>query len=355
MKIAMVSLDASPLNPDPSGHRVAELASAIARQQHDVTVYAADPSLPEQSTTNGYVIRHLPSNAADFANEFVARMQLDKPDVVHSQSWASSLVSTMSARQAHVPLVLTAHDASRPPAPVDRALYQAADRIIATTERGAAVLVRAGARRARVCVVPPGVDAELFQPIGPSAPLTMPHRVVWLGEPLSFDRFDVSTVVPGTEFITLGGSASPMSAQQRATLLRSADLAVCAGTSAEQESLTLEAMSCGVPVIAIVPGGPGDMVVHGTTGLHLPRGNAREFVRTVRGLVGDPTHRELLGTTAHDRACVRYSWDRISSDVIHAYDQALSAHRGTAQHAVASRGSTRPALSMSSRHSSDST
>ncbi|SFR27898.1 Glycosyltransferase involved in cell wall bisynthesis [Lentzea waywayandensis] len=330
MKIALVSLDASPLTADVDsrGLRVAELAAALSRQRHEVNVYAghSDPALPEQATANGYAVTHLPSNPAEFVDELVAQWQWGKPDVVHSLSSSSSLVSSLSARQAEVTVVQTAHESGEQLTSDEYALYRSAGGVIATTGRKAAALISAGVRRSRICVVPPGVDTELFQPDGSDAPRVPPHRVAWLGEPLPGNGSGVADLIPDTEFATVGGSGPARSARSRAALLRSADVAVCTGLSAEQESLTLEAMSCGVPVVEFLPGGPSDMMVHGITGLHVRQGDVLRLIRTLRALLAAPTQRELLGILARDRVCVRYSWDRIATDVIHSYDEALGSH-----------------------------
>ncbi|WP_143116355.1 glycosyltransferase [Lentzea xinjiangensis] len=337
MKIAMVSLDASPVNAvicSRGGH-VAALAGALSRHQHEVTVYTGNSDLTaeEHMSMNGFAVTHLPPTAAAFADMLVAQWQRERPDVVHAQSWASGLVSAMSARHAQVPLVQTVDEPDGKTVQsrsVERGLCHAASRIVVTSERRAAALIRAGARRAQVYVVPPGVDTELFQPDSSGRSRSLPHRVVWLGEPLSFNNIDVSSVVPNTKFATIGGTAQLLSDQDRAALLRSADVAVCAGSSAEQEALTLQAMSCGVPVIALIPDGPSDMVVHGITGLHVPQGSVAELLRTLRALVADSTKQDLLGTTARDRACVRYSWGRVASDLVQAYDQAIGSRRNDA-------------------------
>ncbi|WP_439658436.1 glycosyltransferase [Lentzea sp. HUAS TT2] len=298
MKIALVSLDASPLTAD-----VDELAAALSRQRHEVKVYAAD------------------SGPAEFVDELVARWQTSKPDVVHSLSWSSNLVSSLGARRAGVTVVQTAHETGSHITPDDYALYHSAGAIIATTELKAAALINAGVRRSRICVVPPGVNTELFQPEDSEEPRVPPHRVVWLGEPLPGNGPGIAELMPEVEFTTIGGSAG-----SRAALLRSADVAVCTGVSAEQENLTLEAMSSGVPVVEFLRGGPSDMMVHAITGLHVRQGSVLRLVRTLRSLLAATTQRTLLGIAARDRACVRYSWDRIADDVLHSYDKALSSH-----------------------------
>ncbi|MFS8103112.1 glycosyltransferase [Lentzea alba] len=331
MKIAMVSVGASPLtaHSDPRGLHIAELAAALARQRHSVTVYtSAHDGFPGRTTRDGYAVVHLPQDLGEFADGLVEHWQ-DRPHVVHARSWESGVVSGLSARRAGVPFVLAPHgDGENEPPSARRALCNAADRIIVTSARRAAELVSAGARKARVRVVPPGVNADVFQPDGPRASRARPHRVLWVGESPSGYGVERLKAVRDTEFVQENESTRRLATAERAAFIRSADVVVCAGSTAEHERTVLEAMACGVPAVVIVPGGPTDVVVHGVTGVHVSRDAHVELVRTLRALLADPSQLDLLGTSARDRACVRYSWDRIATDTAYVYEQAISAHGG---------------------------
>jgi len=78
----------------------------------------------------------------------------------------------------------------------------------------------------------------------------------------------------------------------------------------EQESFglaALEAMSCGVPVIATDIGGLPEVVTPGETGYLFPVGDIAAMADAAIGLLGDPARRALFGERARKRA--RQSFD----------------------------------------------
>src|SRR5690606_22837516 len=93
-------------------------------------------------------------------------------------------------------------------------------------------------------------------------------------------------------------------------LLRSADVAVCAPWYEPFGMTPLEAMACGVPVVASAVGGLIDTVVDGVTGrLVTPRDPAK-LAEAVQDLLADPATARTFGRAGHARVESRYSWDR---------------------------------------------
>lgn len=72
----------------------------------------------------------------------------------------------------------------------------------------------------------------------------------------------------------------------------------------------LEAMACGVPVVATNVGAVQEVVEDGRTGLIVQAQDARAIADAVIGLLGDPTRREVLGATSRERVLMRYSIER---------------------------------------------
>jgi glycosyltransferase involved in cell wall biosynthesis len=106
-------------------------------------------------------------------------------------------------------------------------------------------------------------------------------------------------------------------------LLRSADLVVCTPWYEPFGIVPLEAMACGVPVIASAVGGFLDTVVDGATGMLVPPRRPDRLAAAMRRLLAEPFWREAYGTAGVDRALSRYSWDRIAAGTVAVYDDLL--------------------------------
>jgi D-inositol-3-phosphate glycosyltransferase len=247
-----------------------------------------------------------------------------------------------------------AKDTSPPPRLREEAtLAREADRIVATCSDEVFELVRMGADLRRVAVVPCGVDLGMFRPDGPAAPrpsgtarLLVVSRLV--------ERKGIGDVVaamarlPGVELVVAGGppatelAGDPEAARLAAlaervgvagrvrllgrvgrcdlpALYRSADLVVNVPWYEPFGIVPLEAMACGVPVVASAVGGLVDTVVDGVTGVHVPPRRPRLLAEAVAGLLADRERRAILGATGARRARRRYGWDRIAGSTLEAY------------------------------------
>ena len=76
----------------------------------------------------------------------------------------------------------------------------------------------------------------------------------------------------------------------------------------------VEALSCGIPVIASVSGALPDIVEDGKSGFLFPRGNADALAETVKKFLRDPELAAQMGAAARERAVRMFSWDRIITE-----------------------------------------
>lgn len=88
----------------------------------------------------------------------------------------------------------------------------------------------------------------------------------------------------------------------------------------------LEAMACGVPVIATAAGGAAEAVVHGETGLLLRAGDIDETTAAIQTLLSDPRLRSRMGEAGRTRVEQRFAIDPYARRVADAYRRALE-HR----------------------------
>ncbi|MGK8489669.1 glycosyltransferase [Nocardia asiatica] len=368
---------------------VAELSAALCRQGHEVTVYTRREEAqapPTVTTDQGYRVVHVPAGPAQplpkdellpFMGDFSAFLHLHwrrlRPDVVHAHFWMSGLAALRAARPADIPVVQTFHalgvvkrryqgaNDTSPPDRVrlERSIAEQVDRIIATCSDEVFELARMGVPRSRTSVIPCGVDLEQFTPGGPSAPRWAEHRMVSVGRLVPRKGFDTAitalTDLRDTELVVVGGPdhgepaddpegrrllalADELGVRDRlhmlgqvprarmAPLLRSADVAVCTPWYEPFGITPLEAMACGVPVVAAAVGGLIDTVVDGVTGTLIPPRAPAELAAAVRDLLAEPETRQAYGRAGHDRVEARYSWERIAAETLHTYRRVTARH-----------------------------
>jgi glycosyltransferase involved in cell wall biosynthesis len=287
----------------------------------------------------------------------------------------SAVAALAAARPLGIPVVHTfhalgtvkrRHQGAKDTSPaarllIERRIASGVDRIVATCTDEVFELLRMGADRRRITVIPCGVDLARFTPEGPteSRPEGV-HRVVAacrLVERKGIgNAITALATVPGAELHVAGGpDAADLEADSEArrlralaaelgvadrivlrgrvdreampALLRSADVVVCAPWYEPFGIVPLEAMACGVPVVATAVGGQIDSVVHGATGVHVPPRDPQALAAALRDLLADPPRRAGLGEQGRRRACRLYGFDRIAAATRDVYDEVAGAER----------------------------
>ncbi len=380
MRIAMISEHASPLGEGGRHTHVADLSAALAEAGHDVRVYTRrdDPTVAEIVTTpRGLTVVHVAAGPAHvvppdlllpYMGEFARRLEDHwrngdwAPEVAHAHFWTSGLAAVTAARQFGIPVVQSFHELGEIEAEsaggpsrsgYERALGRAVDQVVAQTQDEVRGLVRIGVPRARLTVVPAGVDSIRFSPDGPAAERDPERpRILSVGRLVEHKGFgdviQAMRYVPGAEVVVVGGPpadqlpADPGAKSLRALAerfqvadrfrlvgavpagdmprwYRSADVLVAAPWQDQFEQSALEAMACGVPVVGTAVGGLTETVVDGLTGDLVPPRDPRALGGAVRRLVNDKVRRFAYATAALDRARQAYSWKRVATQVASVY------------------------------------
>ena len=86
----------------------------------------------------------------------------------------------------------------------------------------------------------------------------------------------------------------------------------------------IEAMACGLPVVATRGGGIPEIIENGKTGLLVERGDAGTLAEAIVSLIQDQPLRDSIGNAGRQCVLERFTWDRISEDLLSAYGKLFS-------------------------------
>ncbi len=407
-RIATLSVHTSPLEQPGTGDAggmnvyVVEVAKRLATVGIEVEIFTRATSSelpPSVELVPGVTVRHvtagpfeglgkndLPAQLCAFTSGVLRAEANREPghyDLIHSHYWLSGQVGWLASERWGVPLVHSMHTMAKvknaaladgdSPDPVAREIGEAqvvdaADRLIASTDEEAGALVELyGAEPAKVAMVAPGVDLEVFGPgssaaararlgIPPDAvvllfagriqPLKAPDVLLRAAARLlerdSQLRSRLVVAVVGGPSGT--GLAEPMHLQRLAAELGLADVvrfeppvpqpqladwyraATACVVPSYNESfglVAIEAQACGTPVIAAAVGGLRTAVADGISGLLVPGHHPDDYAAAVRRLLDDPALRSRL-SQGGQRHAAGFSWSATATGVLQVYDDALA-------------------------------
>lgn len=339
------------------------------------------PAGPERPYPKNDIYHHLP----EFVEGVRKFAEADGAvySVLHSHYWLSGLAAQSLRELWGAPIVHMFHTLAElknrvatAPAELEPPLrsqsegeiMRTADRIIAATvaERDE-MQADYGADPAKIEIVPPGVDLDLFRPQPCEAAreavgIAGDHQMVlFVGRIQPIKGIDTliramslllrkRPQLAGKLCLTLiGGSGDPASDNELARLqalereLGIDELVTFLG-SRDQDTLVdyynaasvvvipshyesfgmvaLEAMACGTPVIASDVGGLSLNVADGFNGYLVPKGDAAELAYKIELMLGHTPLRGQLGDQARQWA-QRFSWRTIADETLAVYAQAM--------------------------------
>ncbi len=363
---------------------VGALAAALAARGHSVTVYTRLTELAAPRVVqldHGVTVRRLKAgpiaplpkddllpHMPELGMRLARLWRRDRPDVAHAHFWMSGLATLRGAAGLDVPVTQTfhalgvvkaRHQGPADPSPpgrvaAERRIGRDCDQIIATCRDEASELVALGVPGSQISIVPCGVDASVFTPEGQAGPCGGRPRLLTLGRLV--ERKGVATAiaalarVPEAELVVAGGPdraeldrdgdyrALRQAADQHGVadrvvftggvgradvpaLIRSADVVVCTPWYEPFGIVPLEAMACGVPVVASAVGGLTDTVVDRDTGWLVPPRDPAALASALRVLLADPERRAAMGRAGLNRARQWYGWPRIAAQTEEVYEQ----------------------------------
>jgi D-inositol-3-phosphate glycosyltransferase len=321
----------------------------------------------------------LPTQLCAFAAGVLRAEATHEPgyyDVVHSHYWLSGQVGWLARDRWAVPLVHTAHtlaavknaaladgDAPEPPlrAVGEQQVVDEADRLIVNTEHEAQQLVSLhNADPARIDVVHPGVDLEMFTPgdrgaaraalglaadeqllafVGRIQPLKAPDvllraaaklpgvRVVIAGGPSGSGLQAPDTLIRLAAELGISDRVTflpPQSRDELVNLYRAADLVAVPSYSESFGLVAVEAQACGTPVVAAAVGGLPVAVRDGVSGTLVDGHDVDDWAQAIGALLQRGP--ETMSAAAVEHAAT-FSWTHTVDALLASYGRAITDYR----------------------------
>ena len=103
-----------------------------------------------------------------------------------------------------------------------------------------------------------------------------------------------------------------------------ADVFALPSTSEAQGIVALEAMACGLPVVATAVGGLLDTIQDGRTGYLVPSGDVGALARALLLVLEDEPHRQTIAAAARQSVERNFSWPASIAATIEVYRDVLA-------------------------------
>lgn len=266
-------------------------------------------------------------------------LQQDRIRVVHTHNSGAMIYGALAAKLAGVRAVIhTRHGqrfgATRRQNWAFALISRLIDRVVGVSEDSARQCVREGVSAKRVRTIWNGIDLTRFTFAGSTArgPAVLVARLVPEKDLPTLLEAVALVVTHEPTFRLLIAGDGPCMPEARAALdrlglhdhvqllgacrdvpsvLRQASLFVLSSRT-EGISLTLlEAMACGLPVVATQVGGNAEVVQHGQTGWLVPAGDPRQLADAVERLWRAPDQCRQFGEAGHQRVVQHFDVKRM--------------------------------------------
>jgi len=288
-----------------------------------------------------------------------------KPDILHSDShlFLTTFSAVKEAKKLRIPSVVTVHGVSAERGifinffqygylyTVGKWIFRNATRIVCLTRSDAYEVMKYGADESKIRIVPNPVDLNLFKP---SKEKSNDPLFVWVGrfvsekglpylveaiEGVVRDCNDAKFILIGhgpllplikdmvkkaglNEYVRFTGFIDPMSVSH---VLSRATAFVFPSLKEGMPKAVLEAMACGLPIIASSISGIDEFVKDKYNGLLVPPRNPSVLAETIMNVISDKRLTTKLGVNARKTVETNHNWNTILNVLDSIYEEALDA------------------------------
>lgn len=347
----------------------AEVAAELARLGHDS--HLSGPPGPYLETAAHHGVRTHPAamrGKTDVAGarDVAAVVAAVRPDVIHLQDRRAGLVGRVLATTSRTPSVYTLHGVPDELAPLvpgnltvatrrtrHRWAYLLLERLLARAPRSVVVAPCAalaayardhvGVPAERVRTVPNGVGSAWLAD-APARPESPHPRATWLGVMQPVKRVPelvhAASRVPDLQLQLVGDGPERRRVERAVTAtgttgkvriagyrsdpapyLRDTDMFVLPSAAEACPMALLQAMACGVPVIASRVGGVPEIVRSGVDGLLVDAGADDQLVAALTLLTQDAALRRRLGDAGRARVASRFGIEHTVGSLLTIYEE----------------------------------
>jgi glycosyltransferase involved in cell wall biosynthesis len=277
-----------------------------------------------------------------------------RPHILYTLTVVPNIWGRLLGKISGVPVIISGYR-SLLPKQFEKRLWPLSSRIICNAEMLKEKMVeRFGVEPSRIAVIPNAVDADVFSPRPqertPEPTILYVGRLVRDKAPFNLlEAFRVvSEKVPSARFFIIGNGQLEERLRSKITalsldskirmmpgtrdilpFLRKAWIFTLASEREASPNGILEAMACGLPVVATRVGGIPELFEDGASGILVEPGNHLQQAEAIVELLGDEGKREKLGFAARKRVMAANNISRMVRQTEEVFLGALAQGRST--------------------------
>lgn len=276
-----------------------------------------------------------------------------RPALIHAHGVKAALLALGARLPRCPPVVVTFHNLwhGGPLTLPLRLVTQRAAAAVAVSEAVRERLAAHGIRPRELTLIPNGLDLAAF-PLAPPPPPGRPFTAAFLGRLTEekgilvlLEAAHLFLKTPKVRLVVAGDGPLREAVEEAArrhgsrlaylghrqdvrAVYHAADAVLIPSLSEGQSLTALEAMACGLPVVASQAGGLPEIVVEGETGVLVPPGDARALADALLDLASDRDRARALGASGRRRVEQEFGIDRMLERLIEVYRGVLEGARG---------------------------
>ena len=338
------------------------MAEYLAQRGHEVHVITSlDEGLPEESYEKGFYIHRLPRTKIRFAGAFIFWADIVRviekisPDIVHAQSLGTGVPALVSKKLLKIPYVVWGQGS-------DVYLPDWFTKLTSKTiikNAGSAIALTEDMKRAMqamydrdIAIVPNGIDLKEYISELPVQNVEgAEKRILFVGRlhPVKGVQYLLQAMqmvheeVPGAKLILVGDGEERESLEKLTDSLgirecvefvggvphekipdymHHADVFVLPSLSEGFGIVNLEAMACGLPIVATRVGGIPDIIEDGTNGYLVDTMNQEQLAEALLKLLQDEKLRRDISGNNREKA-KKYRWDAVAATLEGIYQKSV--------------------------------